>query len=288
MKKNRFTFFTLLILQMVCVTVFAQAEKNELLLDVAYYNNNNQTQYLVVTAKSKIDGKFQMIPNISLSFYITDETPANLLGKAVTNDKGKATLMIPASAKEAWNSAARQTFHAVSVVTRQFDETRGSTEITKAKIQIDTAADKTIAATLLALKDSIWVPVAAADLRVAIKRLGGDLNVNETPAYTTDSLGMVTAEFKRENLPGDAKGNLTLIARLDESELYGNLSAETVVPWGVVETHVSTFDHRTLFARRGHSPWWLEAMAYSIVVAVWGILIYLVFQIRKIKQMGAE
>ena len=28
-----------------------------------------------------------------------------------------------------------------------------------------------------------------------------------------------------QNLPGDGKGNITLIARLDENEMYGNLEA---------------------------------------------------------------
>ena len=117
--------------------------------------------------------------------------------------------------------------------------------------------------------------------------MDGDLNVSETPTYTTDSLGMITAEFKRDSLPGDSKGNLTLIAKLEESDLYGTLTAEKVVPWGVVIKHESAFNVRSLFARRGHSPIWLEFIAYSIVFAVWGILFYLVLQIRKIKKLGA-
>jgi hypothetical protein len=108
----------------------------------------------------------------------------------------------------------------------------GTLEITKAKIQIDTLADRTINATLLEFKDSIWIPVIAADVRIAVKRLGADLNVAEAPTYATDSLGVATAEFKQDSLPGDSKGNLVLIAHVDNHDLYGNLSSEKMVPWG--------------------------------------------------------
>ncbi len=287
MKKYIYIILASVLLFSCCGLLQAQSEKPELLLTPAYFNNNNQTQYLVATAKSKIEGKFQMIPNIHVSFYITDESAPNLLGKAVTNNKGQAVLMIPASARDEWNKSPKQHFLLVSAANKQFAETRGTVEITKAKIQIDTAADRSVVATLLALKDSTWVPVIAADLRVAVKRQNGDLNINETPTFTTDSSGRVTTEFKRENLPGNTRGNLVLIARLDDNELYGNLSAEKEVPWGVVLTQVSTFNHRTLFARRGYSPVWLELIAYSIVVSVWGIILYLLLQIRNIKKLGA-
>ena len=88
-------------------------------------------------------------------------------------------------------------------------------------------------------------------------------------------------------MPGDTKGNLVLVASIIDNELYGNLTAEIAVPWGSKFTHISNFDHRSLFARRGYSPLWLELLAYSIVVVVWGIIIFLVLQIRKIKQLGA-
>ena len=52
--------------------LIAQAvEKNTLVLGVKYYNDNNAAQHLVVSAKSKIDGKFQKIGNIIVKVYIT-------------------------------------------------------------------------------------------------------------------------------------------------------------------------------------------------------------------------
>ncbi|MEN9686250.1 MAG: hypothetical protein RLZZ28_2036 [Bacteroidota bacterium] len=285
MKKHNQLF--LLVVLLLSIASYAQTEKPALLLSLGYFNSNNQHQYVVVKAKSKIDRKFQMIKGIDVAVYITAISPENLIGKGITDEKGEISLFIPASAKSEWNKSAKQSFLLVSKPNKQFNEAQGSLDISKAKLEIDTSADKKISAKLLELKDSVWSVVKGVDVKLAVKRLGGDLNVNETPSYTTDSLGMVEAEFKRDSLPGDAKGNLVLVAKVEDNELYGNLSAEKQVPWGASYKYVSQFDRRTLFARRGKSPVWLELMAYSIVVAVWGVLIFLVGRIRKIIELGA-
>ena len=106
-------------------------------------------------------------------------------------------------------------------------------DLTKARIKLDTSADKKIVATLVEQKESKWVPVKGVDMKIAVKRMGGDLNVNETPTYTTDSLGIASADFKQLNLPGDSAGNLILIASVEDNDLYGNLTAEKTVPWGI-------------------------------------------------------
>ena len=289
MKKNSYkSILVAFVLGMLATTAIAQdGDKKDLLLSASYFNNNNQTQYLVAHTKCKIEGKFLPIPAIEVSFYITNDSSAShYLGKAITNDKGEAPLMIPASAQSEWIKSAKQTFVVVSKATKVFDVTKASTDVVKAKLKIDTTADKKINVTVLELKDSGWTPVKGVDLKVAIKRLGGDLNVSETQTYTTDSTGAIAADFKRDTLPGDVNGNLTLIAKVEDNDTYGNLSVEQQVPWGNKFEYFSKYDRRTLFARRGHSPIWLELMAYSIILVVWIILIYLVGQIRKIKRLG--
>ena len=279
----------ILILGFLPIALMAQKpEKENLVIGVRYFNNNNRTHHLVFKTKSKVDGKFKNISDIKLAVYITnDADKANLLGNVITNDIGDAVLLIPPSAKNEWIKSPNQTFVAVSIANKQFDEARGDLAITKAKLQIDTVEGKIVNAKLVAFIDTLWTAIADVEMQIGVKRLDGNLSVNETPTFTTDSSGGATAEFKRDSLPGDTKGNLVLVASVIDNEVYGNLTAEMIVPWGSKFSHISNFDHRTLFARRGHSPIWLELLAYSIVVVVWGIIIFLAFQIRKIKQLGA-
>jgi hypothetical protein len=290
MRKHNIISLLVLCIAMVPSILMAQAvEKNSLSLTLKYFNDNNRTHHLLVQAKSKIDGKFQNVPNISVQFYINnDADKSNLLGKGVTNERGMAIIEIPPTAKAAWLQSPNQNFVVVGTASKKFEEGRGELSITKAKIKIDTADGKMVTAKLVALIDTTWTPIAAVDVVVGVKRLGGILNVNETQTYPTDSSGSVLAEFKRDSLPGDQKGNIVLVASVVDNELYGNLSSEMAVPWGTKSVYMTNFDHRTLFARRGHSPVWLELLAYSIVVAVWSIIIFLLVQIKNLKKLGVE
>ena len=291
MIKHKIIQLLVLVIALVPSVLMAQAvEKNSLSLNLKYYNDNNITHHLLVQAKSKIDGKFQQIPNIPVEFYITsDADKANLLGKAVTNDKGEAMIEIPPTAKAEWLKSPNQNFIVTAAATKKFDEAKGELAITKAKLKIDTAEGRMITAKIVALVDTTWKPIAAVDVIVGVKRLGGILNANETQTYPTDSAtGGVTAEFKRDSIPGDQKGNIVLIASVVDNETYGNLTAEMVVPWGKKSVYMTNFDHRTLFARRGYSPLWLELLAYTIVVAVWSVIIFLLVQIKNIKKLGVE
>lgn len=286
----------LALLYVVCIVIMptflmAQntAEKPTLILTLKYYNDNNLTHHLLAQAKSKIDGKFQNIANVPLKFYITNDTEkSNLIGSAITNGKGEAIIVIPASAKQQWIKSPNQNFVVVSAATKTFDAGNAELAITKAKIKIDTTEGKIITAQLVALVDTTWTPIAAVDMIIGVKRLGGILNANETPTYATDSLGGAIAEFKRDTIPGDAKGNIILIASVIDNDVYGNLTAEMKAPWGGKTIYTSNFDHRTLFARRGYSPIWLELLAYGIVIAVWSVIIFLFFQLRKIVQLGVD
>jgi len=286
MRKIKYILLTIGLILFLTEPSLSQAVKNNLILGLGYYNNNNQLQYLKANTKAKINGKFKQVAGIHISFYITSEDPTNLLGKAVTNEKGIANLFIPPSARSVWNKSPKQSFLAVSDSTKEYNGVHSSFDLTKSRIQIDTLPDRIITATFSEFRDSAWVVVKGVDMKVTVKRLGGDLNVSETPTYTTDSLGLVHADFKLDKLPGDSAGNLVIIAEVDDNDVYGNLTTEKTVPWGESSRYVSAFNQRSLFARRGLSPLWLEWMAYSIIVAVWGVLFFLFLQIRKIKKLA--
>ena len=85
----------------------------------------------------------------------------------------------------------------------------------------------------------------------------------------------------------DMYGNLILVARVEDNDQYGNLLVEKTVFCGVAIKQGKNFsDQRTLWSTRFKTPFWLLFVAYSIVIGVWGTIIYLVFQIVKIKKLG--
>ena len=287
--KNVFKIIVLIAALMPHFIMAQAVEKNTLVLGVKYYNDNNTAQHLVVSAKSKIDGKFQKIGNIAVKVFITnDSNKNNFIGAGITSERGEFILFIPPSAKTEWIKSATQNFIAISAANKLYDEARAETTITKAKIKIDTADGKIVLAKLFIQVDTSWQPMAGVEMLLAVKRPAGNLNISETTTYTSDSAGAITGEFKRDSLPGDQKGNLVLVANIIDNDVYGNVEAETTVPWGKPLVYTTNYNHRSLFARRGHSPIWLELLAYGIILLVWAVIIYLGFQIRKIIQLGLD
>jgi len=132
------------------------------------------------------------------------------------------------------------------------------------------------------------VPVKGVDVIIAVKRMDAYLNVNETATFSTDSTGHASADFKRDSIPGDANGNIVIVAKVDDNDQFGNLLIEKTVPWGAKFIPVNDFGKRTLFATSGRAPVWLILIAASIVIGVWGVLILLVVNLFRIRKLGLE
>lgn len=264
-------------------------EKKELQLNVTYYLPQNNVPYLLVTTKTKVDRKFIGIKDLNVNVYLNEASDSNLIQSYQSNATGEQRVYIPTSFKGVWDAASSFTFIAVAAGNKDFDETKSEIQVTKAKIEIDTSRTdetKNVTVNVKALQNGEWVPAKDVELKIAVKRSIGNLPIGDEETYTTDSTGSVTAEFKRDSLFGDNKGNFILIARTEDNENFGNLFAEKNVNWGVAPIMDDSFNHRSLWATRTKTPIWLLFLAYSIIAGVWGTLIYLIMQLLKIRKMG--
>jgi len=277
---------------LAAITVGAQDSlKSQLIVTLSYFSCNNEVQYLTVNAKSKASGRFQPVNGVRIKLYLNKDTAGKGIGfiaKVITNEKGKAATNIPPSLAQIWRSSANHTFIAITDKTQQYDETNTELSIAKARLTIDTAADKNVTATLNEFKDNAWTPVKGVDIKLGIKRLGADLQIGDEQTYTTDSLGTIRGEFKKIGMPGDKAGNIILVAKVDDNDQYGNLRVERSEPWGVKFVADEDFFHRALWASRFHSPVWLVVIAYSIIITVWGTIIYLIFLLIRIRKLGRQ
>jgi len=264
------------------------ADKGSLSIAVNYFVSNNQVQYLLVKVKTKVNGKFQNVGGIGLKLFLNKDSAGNIIGKVVTNEQGEATAMIPATLNKLWKISVKHTFLASFDGNKKFEAATGDLTVGKAKILIDAGSDKSVTASVFEMKDTTWTPVKGVDVILAVRRLGADLPINEKPTFTTDSTGKASGDFKRDSIPGDAKGNITLVAKIVDNDQYGNLLIEKTVPWGAKFVPVNHFNERTLFATRAKAPVWLLLMACSIIIAVWAVLIMLVLNLRRIKKLGKE
>jgi hypothetical protein len=281
------TLFCLIPLTCFAMRILAQdSTKKDLIVSTGFYNVDNRAAWLAVHAKTKIDGRFQPVNGARFRLYLDKDSALYLIGLVSTNANGEVRTFLPPSLKQQWGGSPKHTFITISDPDPVFNASRTETPYTRARLQIDTAAGRTITATIQELKNGLWVPAKAVDIKIVIRRSGGDMTVGDKELYTTDSTGTVAADFKRDGLPGDNKGILTLVAKVEDNDLYGNLQTGMTVPWGSVDSSVFTIGHRTLWGTRFRTPLWLLFMAYSIFFSVWGVLIYLIIQVAKIRKAG--
>lgn len=270
-----------------------QPEAPEPIVKLGYFNKNNSLQYLMLQSQLKTGKKYDPRANISYRVYLDSASEENLIAKVKSDINGKAKIIIPPTLKSQWDASALHNFIVVEEpVAKDGEETISEFPVTKAKISIDTVYEdgiRSIAVSVMKYENDAWVPANEVEMIVGVQRLGGVLSAGEENTYTTDSSGVVTVEFNKKNLPGNDKGEIQLVARVDDNEFFGNLLVEKTVGWGVPGVHDdSFFTKRSLWSRGNRPPYWLMFMATGIIIAVWGTLIYLVIQLFKIKKLGTS
>lgn len=277
----------------LCFSALAQdTEKPELSVNLRYFNVNSNVQYLKLETKVKEDNKWQPVKDVNFNLYLDSIASENLISKVKTNEKGAATTYLPVSLKEKWNTSSTHTFIAVSEPTKAYEATTTEVPISKSRIVLDTLnaeGARSVSVTVESFENGAWVPAKEVEVKIGVQRLGGMLRIGEEESYTTDSLGQAVGEFKLDSIPAtDKKGIITLMAKVDDNETFGNVSIEKAVPWGVYYTSENKYGERTLWAPARLVPYWLLFMAISIIAGVWGVIIYLIFQIIRIKKLGKE
>ena len=282
----------LICLSLFAKVLFAQDDKPTLMLGLNHYTVNNNLQYLIVKTQVKANNKIQPVKDAVVKLYLDSVSESNLISNVKTDEKGFAEANIPSQLKNIWTSSPNHKFFAITKLSPKDEETTTELDIAKSKIEIDTANEdgaRMVKAKIFSYNNGEWIPTKGVEVKLGVERLGGSLKIGESESYTTDSLGKVSGEFKIDSLPAiDAKGNIVLVAKVEDNDQFGNLSIEKTVPWGKYYKRTTTFGQRALWAGRFKSPIWLLLMAYSIVGAVWSVIIYLLFQIYKMKKSGKE
>jgi len=262
------------------------------LLYLQYHAMNNEVPFLFVQTKNKLENAFLPAAGVPVTIYMdSDVTNSAVVGKLLTDEKGEGRIGIPASFAHTWNQNNQHTFFAHTDSSAGFNTTEKSINVSIAKLRLDTAAGesgRTLVATLVKKENGSWLPVPNVDLKISVKRLGGNLNVSENETYTTDSIGKATAAFQLDKLPGDASGNLEAVAFIDDNDEVGTLQTSLIIPWGKPTVYKCQFGERSLWATGTRAPVWLMLMAYGCIIAVWSVIIYLVTRIRLISILGRE
>src|SRR5665647_766455 len=122
-----------------------------------------------------------------------------------------------------------------------------------------------------------------AKVNFYVQRLFGFMPASEENTITTDEKGQATFAFPK-NISGDTAGLITIAARLEDNENFGNLENKATQSWGTILPIIKEPFPRALF--EPHAPWPLVVTVSTLFGGVWLIYFFIFFQLGKIKKEG--
>ena len=146
-------------------------------------------------------------------------------------------------------------------------------------------ADRESIAQVTGLENDRWSSVPNVEIMISADRYFGQIELDE-PKYT-DENGVASFKYS-EKLKGDTLGNVRLISKLTNQELFGMITADTAFSIGMVNDAESLVEKRALWNSNRKAPLWLLASYISVVLAVWGLIFFVLFQLRRIYFIGKD
>lgn len=133
--------------------------------------------------------------------------------------------------------------------------------------------------------DSAKLPFPEVDVSFYIKREFGLMRIGES-SNLTGADGKVKVVFP-EKIIGDQEGNVTILAKVENSFIYNDAESEVFRKWGEqMVTEDEKFNQRALWGSRDKSPVWLLLLANGIIVGIWGVILYIIYNLFRIKKAG--
>ncbi len=128
-------------------------------------------------------------------------------------------------------------------------------------------------------------PITGAPVKILAKRKFGELTLGETKE--TDNDGKVWFE-QPSDLPGDSLGNVELTVVLADEDAFGVAKETAILKVGIPTDKPSLRAKRAMWNTVQKAPIWI-LLTYSLgVLAVWSVIFFIAFQIRKIFILGKE
>lgn len=131
--------------------------------------------------------------------------------------------------------------------------------------------------------DGTETSIGAVDVVVGVQKM---LSVLKIAEISLDSTGVGTAEFPMDII-GDSLGNLTVIASIEENDIFGNIKASAVKKWGLPK-HLISPDRPSRELWTPIAPLWMIITLIIMLAGVWGHYVYAIVQLVLISKSAKK
>ena len=235
---------------------------------------------LKTIVNAKINGTLTKLAGLKIDFTVGVDSTAKKIGDAITDSKGVAIFNCKPD-QLTTDAEGKLNFKASFAGKDSLEAAEEVVAVKRARLEITPVKEDSVLSVKVKLVDlstGTETPVDSTTLGVYVKRMFSALKLGEG---TTDEAGEATIEIPNQ-LPGDDKGNLTLLARLDENETYGNLEASVVQQWGSPVSYELKELPRALWSP--HPPVWMLVTFVILMSAVWGHYLVIIIQLFRLRK----
>ena len=243
----------------------------------------NDNEFILKTRMSYWTGERDVsISGAEVVFYNMAGEDSRQLEAVATDMNGDAEFRIRKGSERLISVEDNYTFKAVFEGNQDYEMSEDMVEVRPlnlrlAFIEIDSV--KTIVAEAFeADQEGNRIPLEETDVYFYVPRSFSLLPVGEEWFEG----GKAQLNFPT-TLPGDSIGNLTIIARIEDHELYGNVEAVAKKDWGLAMPRVVVENRRGLGDT--DAPLWMVYTLIVLLSVVWFHYLYVFYLMIKIKKL---
>lgn len=175
-------------------------------------------------------------------------------------------------------------FILIGIMSLNFSIIYGQDSLEEAEVSLSFSENNDVKTITALVKDQEGLPVEELDLFFYVQRTFSLLPIGDA-FNTTDENGVVVVEFPTD-LPGDIEGNVEIVVKIIESDIYNDLSLETIKNWGIPTIQPDQLEEkRSLWAAAANAPITLVLSVSGMILVIWYINSYIIFVLYKISKI---
>ena len=271
------------------ITASAQDQgKSEATIVMSYSKNADlsKTATAIIKVKNK-DGKFVAAKNAKVNFYLMHDKQEQLLKSANTDNTGLAVIVL----QKDMPLDDSLSFTIVAKVENDplYENASEQMHYKDANLSIKLNPADTgrvvIAKVTQTGKDGKEIAIKGTEVKFYVKRLFGNMPAAEEYAVSTEDNGEASFIIPK-NIPGDLEGKVTVVAKIEDNDKFGNVEGNADTKWGKPLATIKDPFPRELWSP--YAPLPLVITISTLFGGVWFTYFFLFYQLVKIKKDTAK
>jgi len=256
-------------------------------ISLTYLGRSNDTIILTANLFVKNDQGFFALKNASIQFKASAGNDTRTVGKSVTDEEGNAVLKIYTKSVLPKDKEGKTVFIADFAGKGKYEPVSESVTAKQAKLTVTFSKIDSLRYILVRAEqveaDGTLRPAGKINVTLSVPRLFTPLKIGEVE-LGEDGTGKV--EYPG-NIVGDSLGNILVIAKIEDNDLFGNIQGQSSITWGIPKQYyLAEMPTRELWTPI--APLWMIVTLVIMLTGVWAHYFYAIIQLIMIRRSSKQ